>query len=172
MELRKIKNKQVINRLKKIKLNRNVLLRPVTYYKNILIISKKKHKIPSAVLKASFPNAEIYELNLHKPAKEEKIPQNQFSVNYSDFNLAGKLKNVNLSQQLKNKFDLIIDLSVDEPLLIACMFETNSPFIVGSLNARLVTYDLAINEGTSHETFIQNIVKQITLLTQKQNEQI
>lgn len=168
MELKQLKNKQILSQLRKMKQERKVFLKPSIHYKNVLLLSKTKHAIPEDLLKKTFPSAQFMSLSIKTLKKDEVTPSGELYISYADFNYLGKLKNENLKAQLKNQFDLVIDLSDSDPILMMCIFVSEPSFIIGKLNAKYPIHDLAVDGSESHRLFIENIRKQIDLLTQKQ----
>ena len=138
---------------------------PPDSYKKILLISNTNNPGISDKIHSFFPNAEAYQL-YQRPEKDDRSGNHQYAVHDSDFNLSGSLKNVKLTKLLKESFDLVIDLSRNSVPLSFFAGSISSGLIIGRLTTqRGNIYDLLIDYGKDENEFLENIKKQLTLLS-------
>ena len=146
---------------------RTILLKKPDAFSKVLLVMNEPNA--NLVQKATtlFPKAYIYELYIRKE-KEDHSLERRFTVHAADFNLTGHLKNDKLNRLLETEFDLVIDLSQDSALLTHLFFRLRSTLFIGKLGHNHADgYDLLLEQTGSDADFLDLIIKQLNLLTQK-----
>lgn len=148
--------------------NRQVKIKLPQEFLKVLIISNSENESLFKSAETVFVNAELNALFLRKQ-KEDNSSQFRYSVNSSDFNLTGGLKNDKLTKLLRSHFDLVIDLSNDSELLKYFLQTIESDLVIGKLgNAVDELHDLFFEFGSNEENFLTTIKTQLNHLSHGQ----
>jgi len=152
-------------RLKRVRPKRKPVLRKPTNFRNVLIVSEEDKTALIQTVNSYFDRASISVI-YKRNNKEDNSKKGQYAVHLSDINLTGKVKNEKLIRLMNEQFDLIIDLQKKDDLLRYISQQIRTSFIVGpNTSENAFMYDLIIDEGQNEKEFIENIAKQITLLS-------
>jgi hypothetical protein len=145
---------------------RKPVLKSVDKFENILVISTENEEEIEKVLPTIFIHAKIIHLT-QRQKKTEKIQSNGFTIHSSDLSLTGIVKNDKLREVFKHQFDLIIDLSDNDPMFTRLIEQIETSFLIGRTNAkRSLLYDLAVDGEWTNKELIPIITEQIKLLSQ------
>ena len=146
------------------------VLKPVDAYREVLVYSNEDKSALTQKLSTVFKQAKItfcYE----RAEKEDSSAPGAYSYHLNDLNLTGKIKNDKLNRLLQIPFDLILDLSNEEPLSLFFLEKLNHSFMIGKRGTeKAYLYDLIIENNENDGDFINTIEQQITLLSQNGND--
>lgn len=97
----------------------------------------------------------------------EKIQSDNYTIHSGDISLTGKVKNDKLRELFKHQFDLILDLSDDDPIFTGMIEKIEASFLIGRSNSkRSFLYDLSVEGDWNNKELIPIITQQIKLLSQ------
>jgi hypothetical protein len=145
---------------------RKPLLKSIEGFENILVISSEKNEEIEELVRKAFINAKIVHLD-RREKKVEKIQSDNYTIHLSDISLTGNVKNDKLRELFKHQFDLIIDLSDDDPIFNAMIEKIETSFLIGRSNAkRSFLYDLSVEGDWNNKELIPILTQQIKLLSQ------
>jgi len=169
-----------INALKRRKIKsetRKIALKKAHEITKLVVVIQNENAYVKTRIKEVFSNAEIHVLTI-RDKKLDESENDLFTLHFADFNLTGQLKNDKLKRLQQHQFDLIIDLSSNleskaKPFrnanveLLRCFTQTiQAQLIIGMLNKENNEWcDILVESGNSPIDFIQNIEKQLNLLT-------
>ena len=160
-----IKKGVIKRKLKKARPKRKPVLRQLSNFRNILIVGEEDKTALIKSVSSHFPRASIAVL-YKRIDKENNSKKGLYSTHLSDINLTGKVKSEKLTRLMDEQYDLIIDLLKKDELLRYISQQIKASFIIGPSGAEnTFMYDLIIDQGESEQQFIENIAKQITLLS-------
>lgn len=163
--------KAFIKRKKAKRSNKRVpVLKPLDAYKEILVFSNEDKSALTSAVSDIFKQAKItfcYE----RSQKEDDSSPGTYSYHLNDLNLTGKIKNDKLNRLVQIPFDLILDLSNEEPLGLFILEKLNQSFMIGKEGLeKAYLYDLIIENHEKDGDFLNTIKQQITLLSQNGND--
>lgn len=158
---------KILNRTKS--LSRKPTLKSPGNHKKILLITNSDNpKLPTN-LTVSYPNSELFFLHSTTAGerKQQQSKEKVYTYHKSDVNLTGKIKNDKLNQLLQIQFDLVLDLSDDEPIGTFLIKKLNQSFMIG-LNGlkKSLLYDLITQKGLNEEDSLRIMTQHLTLLSQ------
>lgn len=141
-----------------------LLKKPADYAKILILIEKPSESLASQAA-AIFKHAEINLLS-ERSEKEDHSNQFRYTVHPADFNLTGTLKNDKLNKLILTEFDLIIDLSGNSVLLNYLLKQLRATLTIGPMHSEnQELYDLFFEKKSDHTEFLDQIQKQLNLLT-------
>jgi hypothetical protein len=145
---------------------RKPLLKSVEGYENVLVIASEKNDDIEELVRKAFIHAKIVHLE-RREKKVEKIQSDNYTIHSGDISLTGKIKNDKLRELFKHQFDLIIDLSDDDPIFTGMIEKIEASFLIGRSNSkRSFLYDLSVEGDWNNKELIPMITQQIKLLSQ------
>lgn len=145
---------------------RKPLLKSVEGFENILVIASEKNDEIEELVRKAFIHAKIVHLE-RREKKVEKIQSDNYTIHSSDISLTGKVKNDKLRELFKHQFDLILDLSDDDPIFTGMIEKIEASFLIGRSNSkRSILYDLSVEGDWNNKELIPIITQQIKLLSQ------
>ena len=148
--------------------NRQVKIKLPQEFLKVLIISNNENDSLYKSAETVFLNAEVNALFLRKQ-KEDHTSQFRYSVNASDFNLTGVLKNDKLNKLIRSHFDLVVDLSNDSELLNYFLHTIESDLVIGKLgNTVDDLHDLFFEFGANELSFLTTVKTQLNHLSHGQ----
>lgn len=160
-----IKNAIIKKKLKTVRPKRKPILRALSNFRNILVISEDQKKELIQPIGSHFNRATITTL-YKRSEKEDNSEKGHYSAHLSDINAFGKIKNEKLIQLTNKQYDLIIDLLASDELLRYISQHIKSSFIIGKSGTKSTfLYDLIIEPGNTEKEFIANAVDQIIQLS-------
>ena len=168
--LDKLKAKGINKKINSNSTRKSLHLMPVDDYHKILYIKEDESESFKDKIQKVFPSSYPHHLYLREIKVDTTIGHN-YSVHESDFNLTGNLKNDKLIQLSKMQFDLVIDLSKNSTLLNYFINQIPANLIVGKMNAdNAFLHDLFVESKRSDIDFLENIRKQLSILTKNGNK--
>lgn len=158
---------KILNRAKGI--NRKPALKSPDALKKILVITNSSNPKLLTHLTNSYANSDLFYLypSALGKQKEDQTTGQDYTFHKSDVNLTGKIKNDKLNQLLQIQFDLVLDLSDDEPIGTFLIKKLNQSFMIGQngLNKSFL-YDLLTQKGSNDEETLRIMTQHLTLLSQ------
>ncbi|UKN01891.1 hypothetical protein K6119_19395 [Paracrocinitomix mangrovi] len=160
---------QIRNNFLKKKMNspvsRHVVLMEPDKIKSVLIVTEKEDNTLKRKVEELFPSASVYHL-FTRDIKEDNSKGFYYTVNKSDFNLTGVLKNDKLKNLESMQIDLLVDLSAEEGLLDYFVSRINATLKVGQMyTEKSSMYDLLIQLEGSKIQQIEKIYDQLKIFT-------
>ena len=155
---------------RKINRDRKIEILPIDKTHNILIVIDNftKDQIIRNHLQLIFEKSKITTLSF----RNEKVDDSNgffYSFHSSDIGL-GKIKNERLIGLTNTNFDLMIDFVSKPTELDYFVQKANSSLKIGDLHSsKNYLYDLLLERGNSDSDFIENIKKQLLLMTNNGN---
>jgi len=145
---------------------REIIIQPIEKYRNIIVVSNSSDHDLLIQLSKLFQSAKISILYIRKE-KEDKSKTNEYTVHIKDFAM-NALKNEKLKNLVKEKFDLLIDMSDNKTELNFIVKNIQSTLKIGKYNSpKSYLYDLLIEFGSNTNDFTQNINKHLNIFSQK-----
>lgn len=145
--------------------NRKPELKKPADFHEILIISDEDAQNLLPHISSLFRHAKISFFS-RREQKEDQSAHGNYTYHSNDLNLTGKVKSDKLNKLLNIKFDLIVDLSKNEPLNVFLIKKLNHSFMIGKSDSeKSLLCDLMIPYKENDELFFNEIQQQLTLLS-------
>ena len=159
------KIKMILKKIKSTSESRVIKISPTNSYKSTLIISDQVDESFNTYLATVFEKSKFTTLSNRKEKKDDSSA-NHYTYHISDLGF-GNIKNDRLLNLLNTQFDLVIDISIKTKELNYFVKNSKSSLKIGDLNAsKNYLYDLLVDEIDSKTEFIDNIKRQINILSQ------
>jgi len=158
------KIKLILKKIKSSSDTRTIKILSLKSYKSILVISDKNEDAFVTQLKSIFDNSKFTTL-YNREDKEDQSTLNNYTYHISDLGF-GSIKNDKLLQVLNINFDAVIDISQKTLELNYFVKNSKSTLKIGDIHAtKNYLYDLLVDQIDSKTEFIDNIKRQINILS-------